>query len=589
MRVDPRRIPGSPRRRASVRLLPRRGLPGGARPRGSRASPARPRRWSRCGRASRAMSAGTLAPTGDGGLRGGAPRRRAWRRPVVRCCDRRTASRPCWRATVAPSAPVTSRPPGTAAPRPLRRRRRPGGLQVLRRVDPAKPGAQLTIPRPPEPAVAGPGGRLAPDRAPGSTRAAPTALLVQPDRGAAAPARGGPARPGAGRLGRAGVIVVARARGRPRRAGARRRGPPGAARGCGAAAARPARRRRRRVGGGRRRPRACARRAARCARVATARAGAVDAVGVDGRRVAWVERGVRRGARVGVVRLGRGAMRRPAPSLAALVVLLAAAGAGGAAPIVSLQDDDLVNVRGAALEARLDALAATGVTGDPRRRPVGPGRAHAAARRPRPGRPGLRLEPLRPDRARPVGPRHRGDPRLLPGRPRGRRAAARRQAAPRPADGARFAGAIARRYSGAFPDPLGRDAARGQPHRGLERAQPARLLDAPVPPRRGRPGPCWSRRGAYAALLAACYREIHAANPRRRGDRRRRRARRADAHVVPEGRPRRRRQPRLGPPGWPTRGRRSTRGACTSTPSGGRSRRSSSPPGAPCPGHPAGG
>jgi hypothetical protein len=38
--------------------------------------------------------------------------------------------------------------------------------------------------------------------------------------------------------------------------------------------------------------------------VATARR-AVDAVGVDGPRVAWVERGLRRGARVGVVRLGR--------------------------------------------------------------------------------------------------------------------------------------------------------------------------------------------------------------------------------------------------------------------------------------------
>ncbi len=39
-------------------------------------------------------------------------------------------------------------------------------------------------------------------------------------------------------------------------------------------------------------------------RVATARR-AVDAVGVDDRRVAWVERGTRRGARVGVIRLGR--------------------------------------------------------------------------------------------------------------------------------------------------------------------------------------------------------------------------------------------------------------------------------------------
>lgn len=39
-------------------------------------------------------------------------------------------------------------------------------------------------------------------------------------------------------------------------------------------------------------------------RVATTRR-VVDAVGVSGRRVAWVERGLRRGARVGVVRLGR--------------------------------------------------------------------------------------------------------------------------------------------------------------------------------------------------------------------------------------------------------------------------------------------
>src|SRR5690606_23291036 len=50
-------------------------------------------------------------------------------------------------------------------------------------------------------------------------------------------------------------------------------------------------------------------------------------------------------------------------ALAALValaaVLITAAGAT-AAPILSVQDDDLVNVRGAALEARLDALAATG-------------------------------------------------------------------------------------------------------------------------------------------------------------------------------------------------------------------------------------
>jgi hypothetical protein len=39
-------------------------------------------------------------------------------------------------------------------------------------------------------------------------------------------------------------------------------------------------------------------------RVATGRR-VVDAVGVDGARIAWVERGVRRGTRVGVLRLGR--------------------------------------------------------------------------------------------------------------------------------------------------------------------------------------------------------------------------------------------------------------------------------------------
>ena len=47
-------------------------------------------------------------------------------------------------------------------------------------------------------------------------------------------------------------------------------------------------------------------------------------------------------------------------ALLALVLLLAASAGAAAAPIVSLQDDDLVNVSGPALEARLDALAATG-------------------------------------------------------------------------------------------------------------------------------------------------------------------------------------------------------------------------------------
>ena len=46
-----------------------------------------------------------------------------------------------------------------------------------------------------------------------------------------------------------------------------------------------------------------------------------------------------------------------------LVLLAALAWGGGAvaAPVASVQDDAIVNVRGAALTARLDALAATGV------------------------------------------------------------------------------------------------------------------------------------------------------------------------------------------------------------------------------------
>ena len=86
----------------------------------------------------------------------------------------------------------------------------------------------------------------------------------------------------------------------------------------------------------------------------------VDAVAVDGRRLAWAERGLRRGTRVAVLRLAGDPVRRLA-LLAALVAALLAAGPAVAAPIAAVQDDALVNVRGAALAARLDALAATGV------------------------------------------------------------------------------------------------------------------------------------------------------------------------------------------------------------------------------------
>jgi hypothetical protein len=51
--------------------------------------------------------------------------------------------------------------------------------------------------------------------------------------------------------------------------------------------------------------RVLAARGARAARRVSAVRRRVDAIGVDGRRIAWVERAVRKGARVGVVRIGR--------------------------------------------------------------------------------------------------------------------------------------------------------------------------------------------------------------------------------------------------------------------------------------------
>jgi hypothetical protein len=84
-------------------------------------------------------------------------------------------------------------------------------------------------------------------------------------------------------------------------------------------------------------------------------------------------------------------------------------------------------------------------------------------------------------------------------------------AAPRAADGARFAGAIARRYSGAYPDPAG----------GLlPLVRRIEVWNEPNLPGFWKPQ-CRQARGravllsprAYSGLLAAAYREIHAASP----------------------------------------------------------------------------
>lgn len=207
-------------------------------------------------------------------------------------------------------------------------------------------------------------------------------------------------------------------------------------------------------------------------------------------------------------------MRRLRRLLAATVVAATAALAppAGAAPLVGLQDDNIVNVRGAALEERLDAIAATGARV-------------------------TRIDILWSEvaRTRPADPRDPADPaydwsrydqimRRLHARgiavivdfyrtPRWASPSGRPSSAPRPAEGARFAGAIARRYSGGFV------AAPGEAP--LPEVRRIEVWNEPNMPTfwtpqcrqaRGRAVPVAPR--IYAHLLALSYREIKAANPR---------------------------------------------------------------------------
>jgi hypothetical protein len=197
--------------------------------------------------------------------------------------------------------------------------------------------------------------------------------------------------------------------------------------------------------------------------------------------------------------------------LAAALLALALAAGAAAAPVVSLQDDALVNVRGPALEARLDALAATGARAT---------RVDVLWREVAPARPAEARDPADPayDWSRydtiVRGLAARGIATVLDFylTPAWASRSGDRNAAPRAADGARFAGAIARRYSGAHPDPAG----------GLlPEVRRIEVWNEPNLPGFWAPQ-CRARLGraallsprAYAALLAAAYREIKAANPR---------------------------------------------------------------------------
>jgi hypothetical protein len=197
-------------------------------------------------------------------------------------------------------------------------------------------------------------------------------------------------------------------------------------------------------------------------------------------------------------------------ALRALLVVFLTAAAAGAAPVVSVQDDNLVNLRGPALEERLDALAATGVRVT---------RVDVLWREVAPRRPADARDPADPayDWSRydqiVRGLRARGiavmlDFYLTP--PWASRSGAG-TAAPRPADGARFAGAMARRYSGSYPDPAGGAL---PPVRSIEIWNEPNLPGFWMPQcrqRRGRAALVSPR--VYAALLAASYREIKRAAP----------------------------------------------------------------------------
>ena len=297
MRVDPRRIAGSPRG-AAVFDYYRAEVFGAFLDRGSRRfRTGAPEVVVSVRTSIAAMGAGILAPAGDGAFVM-VPRTVRVAPPVIHCCD------PDGIETVLESdgradAPVTIAAAWDAG-RASFVQVAPGGVQLLRRVDPGDPGAATTTPTT-QPAVAG----LVAVSNTGRTwvdPAAPTVLQVQPATAAAPVAV---ALPGAAlRVWASTNVIVVAVRSGGRVALARIDQPALSPVRVWSGAAIP----RVAIGGG-------SVAVAEPRRVLAARRGplkvlartrrAVEAVGVNGRRVAWIERGVRRkGGRVGVVHLG---------------------------------------------------------------------------------------------------------------------------------------------------------------------------------------------------------------------------------------------------------------------------------------------
>ena len=524
--ASPGRRPGAQR----VRLLPRRGVSRvAARPRRRRRFAGAPETLGLGAHQHRRDAPGALAPMPARRLRGGALARRRVAAPVIWCCDGEGIETVIDSDGRADALPQPSPRRGTAAAVRFVQLARTA-RQVLRRQGDAGPA----------PATAGP--RRAPGLvalaagtgAPGSTRPRRRTLLSgRPRRRPRRPRRGGPSRARRAASGRrAGLVAVLSraggdAGGRVARRRRRRRG----ARVRVWSARAPRRRRGRRRGGRRRRPRGCGPRAAGALRRGPrARRRRIDAVG-GRRRGGWrgssaaCAAGPARGRAAAGERCGEAARA----ALAALVAALLAARPGRRrADRRPLQDDDLVNVRGAGPRRPPRRPRRDRREGDPRRRALAGGRAAARpadAREPR--RPGLRLEPLRRDRARPA--RRAAITAILdfyltpawasrsgtPARPR--RAPPTAPASP---------AAIARRYSGVVPRPARRRPAR--------RCAASRCGTSRTCPGSGCPQ---CRRGAARQGAPGVARRVRRAagghlprdprgEPARPGDRRRRRARR---------------------------------------------------------------
>lgn len=207
-------------------------------------------------------------------------------------------------------------------------------------------------------------------------------------------------------------------------------------------------------------------------------------------------------------------MRRPAQVLGtmlAAVAMLVLAASASAASVAAIQDDQLPNYTGEPLERRLDLIAATGAD---------VARVDVLWSQVAPRRPARAADPSDPayDWSRydqiVRGLAQRGIAALLDFYDTPKWAARGRggSGAPRAADAGRFAGAMARRYSGEWPDPSGGTLPEVKRIEVWNEPNIARFLSPQCSRRRGGRAPYVASR-LYAAILSASYRRMKRANP----------------------------------------------------------------------------